>query len=108
MPAGSRLFSTPVFDSVGGADPLVRAGPPGPAPTSIDKHEQQADVGVGRGPGGPPHLAFDSNFRIVVTRQFPLHWSGAISRTTGSGVTPRSVLFGSIGPASGRTHGGAG
>src|ERR1019366_7366024 len=40
----------------GGADPLVRAGPPGPAASSIDKYQQQADVGVGRGPGGPPHL----------------------------------------------------
>jgi hypothetical protein len=42
----------------GGADPLVRAGPPGPAASSIDKYQQQADVGVGRGPGGPPHFAF--------------------------------------------------
>ena len=34
-----------------GADALVRAGPPGPAfPAS-----EQADQGVGRGPGGPPH-----------------------------------------------------
>jgi hypothetical protein len=40
------------------ADPLVRAGPPGPAASSIDKYQQQADVGVGRGPGGPPHFAF--------------------------------------------------
>src|ERR1035441_4227077 len=46
-----------------GADPLVRAGPPGPAVSSIDKYQQQADVGVGRGPGGPPHFAF------VPTRQ---------------------------------------
>jgi hypothetical protein len=37
-----------------GADPLVRAGPPGPATSSIDQYQQQADVGVGRGPGGPP------------------------------------------------------
>ena len=42
----------------GGADPLVRAGPPGPATSSIDKYQQQADVGVGLGPGGPPHFAF--------------------------------------------------
>ena len=41
-----------------GVDPLVRAGPPGPATSSIDKYQQQADVGVGRGPGGPPHFAF--------------------------------------------------
>jgi hypothetical protein len=41
-----------------GADPLVRAGPPGPAASSIDKYQQQADVGVGCGPGGPPHFAF--------------------------------------------------
>jgi hypothetical protein len=41
-----------------GADALVRAGRPGPAVSSIDKYQQQADVGVGRGPGGPPHFAF--------------------------------------------------
>ncbi len=35
-----------------GADPLVRAGPPGPACCSLT---EQADVGVGCGPGGPPH-----------------------------------------------------
>jgi hypothetical protein len=33
-----------------GRTPLVRAGPPGPAFSS-----RQADEGVGRGPGGPPH-----------------------------------------------------
>src|ERR1035438_4857570 len=42
----------------GGADPLVRAGPPGPGASSIDKYQLQTDVGVGRGPGGPPHFAF--------------------------------------------------
>ncbi|HEV3200950.1 MAG TPA: dihydrolipoyl dehydrogenase [Bryobacteraceae bacterium] len=35
----------------GGADALVRAGPPGPALRS----SEQADQGGGRGPGGPPH-----------------------------------------------------
>jgi len=35
--------------SLCGADPLVRAGPPGPA------SDPEADEGVGRGPGGPPH-----------------------------------------------------
>ena len=42
----------------GGADPLVRAGPPGPALRSKDQvpaRQWQADGGVGRGPGGPPH-----------------------------------------------------
>jgi predicted TIM-barrel fold metal-dependent hydrolase len=41
------------LDHVGhcGADPLVRAGPPGPAILA----GQEADEGVGRGPGGPPH-----------------------------------------------------
>src|ERR1035437_4106861 len=34
-----------------GADPLFRAGPPGPALAA----SEQADQGVGRGPGGPPH-----------------------------------------------------
>jgi hypothetical protein len=34
--------------------PLVRAGPPGPA-ARPHLCQQQADVGVGCGPGGPPH-----------------------------------------------------
>ena len=40
-----------------GADALVRAGPPGPAFSSINDLDlpRQADEGVGRGPGGPPH-----------------------------------------------------
>src|ERR1035441_10334647 len=41
----------------GGADPLVRAGRPRPAAgTMVSAHRvrQQADGGVGRGPGGPP------------------------------------------------------
>jgi hypothetical protein len=38
----------------GRADPLVRAGPPGPAAHSIAE-SQQAGQGAGRGPGGPPH-----------------------------------------------------
>jgi hypothetical protein len=39
-----------------GADPLVRAGPPGPATSSLDEYQWQADVGVGRGPGVRPTL----------------------------------------------------
>jgi uncharacterized protein YcsI (UPF0317 family) len=35
---------------------LVRAGPPGHAGSGIEQGYQQADVGVGRGPGGPPHF----------------------------------------------------
>src|ERR1019366_6591742 len=42
----------------GGAAPRDPPGPPGPAVSSIDKYQQQADVGVGRGPRGPPHFAF--------------------------------------------------
>jgi hypothetical protein len=38
----------------GGADPLIRAGTPGPAFPQIDNSEE-ADEGVGCGPGGPPH-----------------------------------------------------
>src|SRR5207302_3316543 len=38
-----------------GADPLVRAGPPGPACRELSADSPQADEGVGRGPGGPPH-----------------------------------------------------
>jgi hypothetical protein len=49
------------------ADPLVRAGPPGPASSSPDKYQQQADVGVGRGPGGPPH--FCVRYKLAVTRR---------------------------------------
>ena len=44
--------------SVSRADPLVRAGPPGPAPCparSASCNPREADRGVGRGPGGPPH-----------------------------------------------------
>jgi succinyl-CoA synthetase alpha subunit len=40
--------------SLSGADPLVRTGPPGPVPGPLRRSE--ADEGVGRGPGGPPHL----------------------------------------------------
>src|ERR1035441_3807382 len=38
--------------------PLVRAGPPGPAFRTKNQalaSLREADVGVGRGPGGPPH-----------------------------------------------------
>jgi hypothetical protein len=41
-----------------GADPLVRAGPPGPALRLVEaasSERGEADRGVGRGPGGPPH-----------------------------------------------------
>jgi hypothetical protein len=41
---------------VRGADPLIRAGPPGPALPQIDT-SGEADEGVGCGPGGPPHEA---------------------------------------------------
>jgi hypothetical protein len=40
------------------ADPLVRAGPPGPAlrpAKSASSDPQEADEGVARGPGGPPY-----------------------------------------------------
>src|ERR1039457_2997466 len=43
---------------MGGADPLVRAGRPRPAfgtTVSVPCGAQEADGGVGRGPGGPPH-----------------------------------------------------
>src|SRR6185369_8330246 len=39
-----------------GADARVRSGPSGPALP----REREADVGVGRGPGGPPHIAIYS------------------------------------------------
>jgi hypothetical protein len=52
------------IQSASGADPLVRAGPPGPATSSIDKYQQQADVGVGRGPGGPPHECAARNLAV--------------------------------------------
>src|ERR1017187_6359407 len=44
--------------SIGGADPLVRAGRPRPASgatISASCKVREADGGVGRGPGGPPH-----------------------------------------------------
>jgi hypothetical protein len=40
-----------------GADPLVRAGPPGPA-LRASSISHQADEGVGCGPGGPSHFVF--------------------------------------------------
>jgi dihydrolipoamide dehydrogenase len=46
-----RAAHKPELQPQGGADALVRAGPPGPALRS----SEQADQGVGRGPGGPPH-----------------------------------------------------
>jgi hypothetical protein len=42
----------------GGADPL--ADPLDPLPQASDKYQQQADVGVGCGPGGPPHFLFST------------------------------------------------
>jgi len=46
-----------------GADPLVRGRPPG-RPVRHDAmpllDSEQADEGVGRGPGGPPHLSFNN------------------------------------------------
>jgi hypothetical protein len=45
-----------------GADPLVRAGPPGPATSSLDEYQWQADVGVGRGPGGAAPLCVRVTF----------------------------------------------
>jgi hypothetical protein len=58
--AERELHGTAISVMRGGADPLVRAGPPGPA--SFDNeirlvHGEQADEGVGCGPGGPPHSA---------------------------------------------------
>jgi hypothetical protein len=51
----------------GGADPRVRAGAHGPPNSNPDKYQQQADVGVGRGPGGPPH--FCVRYKLAVTRK---------------------------------------
>jgi hypothetical protein len=44
-------------EDISGAEPLVCAGPPGPA-LRASSISYQADEGVGRGPGGPPHLIF--------------------------------------------------
>ena len=41
-----------------GRTPWSARVPLDPLPSTIDKYQQQADVGVGRGPGGPPHFAF--------------------------------------------------
>src|ERR1022692_1733592 len=52
--------------SLCGADPLVCARPPGPALRPAYKFfiTEQADGGVGRGPGGPPHpTQAAANFR---------------------------------------------
>ena len=63
----------------GRADPLVRAGPPGPALGPVESEsrpQQKADEGVGRGPGGPP-----PNSPLALLRIPALAWisaSGAI------------------------------
>ena len=63
----------------GRADPLVRAGPPGPAPGPVESESrprQKADGGVGRGPGAPP-----SNSPLALLHIPALAWisaSGAI------------------------------
>ena len=49
-----------------GADPLVRAGPPGPAfalRANIRPWSKEAYEGVGRGPGGPPHKHQDKRYQ---------------------------------------------
>jgi proteasome lid subunit RPN8/RPN11 len=51
-----RVTQIAVRDQLSGADPLVRGRPPGrPFPD-----DQEADEGVGRGPGGPPHGTTDA------------------------------------------------
>src|SRR5258708_6385907 len=60
-----------------GADPLVRAGPPGPALLSTrsgSSRTEQADEGVGRGPGGPPH-----SFRCLPRNSYKLQASVEMS-----------------------------
>src|SRR5260370_19039046 len=52
-----------------GADALVRAGPPGPALPMSD----QADQGVGRGPGGPPHKIVAATICGARTRACRVH-----------------------------------
>src|ERR1019366_7928194 len=50
---------------LGGADPLVRAGRLVPPPPPRQQHlagRQQADGGVGGGPGGPAHQSWRTSF----------------------------------------------
>jgi MFS family permease len=67
----------------GRADPLVRAGPPGPALGPVEpesRPQQEADEGVGRGPGGPPH-SLGATAPLALLRIPALAWiaaSGAI------------------------------
>jgi hypothetical protein len=49
------LWPTKGDEDESGADPLVRAGPPGPA-LPASSIFSQADEGVGCGPGGPRHV----------------------------------------------------
>ena len=81
-----------------GADALVRAGPPGPALPAFE----QADQGVGCGPGGPPHedrrgLRQD---RIAV----PVVSVGNITMG-GTGKTPCVLLLAEIFKRQGRRPG---
>ena len=55
---GNAGFGRKPAQIIRGADPLVRAGPPWTRSSleeSVVCNRQQADQGVGRGPGGPPH-----------------------------------------------------
>jgi hypothetical protein len=49
------MGTTKSEEDISGADPLVRAGPLDPL-FRLRQFPYQADEGVGRGPGGPPHL----------------------------------------------------
>jgi hypothetical protein len=43
---------------------------PSSAPVPPDPLSEQADVGVGRGPGGPPHVAFKMFSRVRTLRGY--------------------------------------
>src|SRR5580693_9996385 len=79
-----------------GADPLVCAGPPGPAlrPTKSASCNSEGPTGVGRGPGGPPHnlckcLALDNVSGIVL---YLGHRSSEACRTPLRGSTAAGKL----------------
>jgi len=64
-PAPQKTLGACAFDS--GADPLIRAGPPGPALLKTDSCEE-ADEGVGCGSEDPPHQARWQRLQATLSR----------------------------------------
>src|SRR5690348_13342196 len=88
---------------VSGADPLVRAGPPGLASRleTISARTREAGQGAGRGPGGPPHFGFAAESPAFLKRiAGPLFLLLAVRSTV---LTPRDCDIHAVGTARPRT-----